>query len=133
MTNSAQKGLIGDIISSFMTLPLWVKAWALLILMPVNMATVLFLHEPQGIWITALAWLAMMGNMPPMIKDRGFGKIMALPHIPFWTVLVLWIAFARPEGGSATYDTFLTVLMVVNAISLVFDYRDALIWWRGEA
>ena len=101
------------------------------ILVPVNMASLFFINEPQGILIAFLAIIAMMLNMPVMLYDRGFSKLMAFPHLIPWTVLVALLIFSRP-AATGMYDTYLWVLMGVNIISLVFDYPDALKWWRGD-
>ena len=101
------------------------------ILVPVNMASLLFVFEPGGIWIAFLANIAMMMNLPVMIKDRGFSKMMALPHLIPWVILIAILVFAPPvvEGNYAIY---LKVLLGVDLISLVFDFPDAVKWKRGD-
>ncbi len=123
--------MIMQIWKSFRTMPLWVQIWVAVILVPVNMASLLFLDEPSGLWIAFLANIAMMLNLPVMLYDRGFSKLMAFPHLIPWTILVAWLLFARPEATGA-YDTYLWLLFVVDAISLAFDFPDAVKWWRGE-
>jgi hypothetical protein len=34
--------------------------------------------------------------------------------------------------GDFGYRDYLALLLVTNTISLVFDYKDALDWWRGD-
>lgn len=123
--------MIMEIWKSFRALPLWVQVWVAFILVPVNMASLYFFDEPYGLWIAFLANIAMMLNLPVMLYDRGFSKLMAFPHLIPWTILVAWLLFARPEVTGA-YDTYLWVLLVVDAISLAFDYPDAVKWWRGD-
>ena len=123
--------MITDIYHSFRAMPVWVQIWVLLILVPVNMASLWFLHEPFGIWIAVLANGAMLLNVPVMLKDRGFGKMMALPHLAPWTGLVIWLALFRP-AGSDCYNLYLLLLLVVNTISLAFDYPDAIKWYKGD-
>lgn len=123
--------LIADLWTSLRALPGWVQAWVALILVPVNMASLLFLSQPGGLWVAALANLAMLGNLPVLLADRGFSKRMALPHLPFWTVLVLWLVFA-PPSAQGIYAVYLWVLLVTDAISLGFDYPDAWKWLRGD-
>jgi hypothetical protein len=95
------------------------------------MASLLFVNLPAGIWIALLANVAMMLNLPVMLYDRGFSKLMAFPHLLPWTVLVVWLMFARPQADGL-YDIYLWILLVVDIISLIFDYPDAYKWWRGE-
>jgi hypothetical protein len=123
--------LIKDIWHSFCALPVWVQVWVALILVPVNMASLLFVGQPGGIWIALLANIAMLLNLPILIAERGFSRRMALPHLPFWTVLVLWLVLARPDA-TGTYATYLWVLLGIDLISLGFDYPDAWAWWRGD-
>ncbi|HIP24620.1 MAG TPA: hypothetical protein EYG79_13665 [Rhodobacteraceae bacterium] len=57
--------------------------------------------------------------------------MMALPHLIPWTILVGILLFARPEA-TGLYDTYLWVLLGTNTISLLFDYPDAIKWFRGD-
>ncbi len=120
-----------DCWSSFRALPGWVQVWVTFILMPINMASLLFIQEPGGIWIALLANIAMMLNMPVMIYDRGFSKLMAFPHLIPWTVLVI-IIFPFIQQATGLYETYLWVLLGTNVISLLFDYPDAIAWWKGD-
>ena len=116
---------------SFRALPGWVQIWVMLILVPVNMLSLAFLAMPLGVWIAFLAIIAMALNLPIMWVNRGFSNAMALPHLLPWTILVLWLLFARPEA-SGLHALYLSVLLVVDAISLMFDYPDAIKWLRGD-
>lgn len=122
---------LSDIYLNYRSLPIWVQIWVFGILVPVNAASIFFVAQPSGIWIAFLAISAMLINVPVMIVEKGFSKTMALSHLPLWTPLVLWLIFARPEGSEA-YQTYLWILLVVDIISLGFDYPDAWRWWKGE-
>ena len=123
--------MILEIWQSFRTLPLWVQIWVGLLLAPINLASLWFIDQPSGGWVALLAVGAMMMNMPVMAYDRGFSKLMAFPHLIPWSILVIWVAFARPISTDG-YATYLSVLMVTNIISLGFDFPDALNWWKGD-
>ena len=123
--------MIMEIWKSYRALPGWVQIWVAFILAPINMASLFFINEPMGLWVAFLANIAMMLNLPVMLYDRGFSKLMAIPHLIPWTILVVWIFIARPTG-STNYDLYLSVLLVINLISLAFDYPDALKWWKGD-
>jgi len=118
-----------DIWISFRTLPIRVQVWVALILMPVNMASLVFLDEPMGLWIALLANIAMLSNLPIILCERGFTKAMALPHLIPWTILVGVLLFFRPAATGA-YDHYLFALLIVNMISLLFDYPDSVAWLR---
>ncbi len=120
-----------DIWRSYRSLPLWVQIWVMGILVPVNSAAIFFIFQPSGIWIAILAIGAMLPNIPIMLYERGLSKMMALPHLLPWSILVLWLLIAMPEGSPA-YTSYLWILLVVDALSLVFDIPDALKWRKGD-
>jgi len=120
-----------EIWNSFRATPGWVQFWMVFLLMPINAASLFFLNEPMGIWIAFLANIGMILNIPVMFYDRGVSKLMSMPHLIPWTVIVVLIIFYRPEA-TGLYDTYLWVLLVTNLISLAFDYVDALKWLRGD-
>lgn len=126
-----KNNILLDIWASFRAMPGWVQIWVMFLLVPINMASLFFLGEPMGIWIAVLANIGMMMNIPVMFHDRGFSKMMALPHIVPWTILVGILLFARPEAGGA-YGFYLWILLGANTFSLVFDYPDAVKWLRGD-
>lgn len=123
--------LVTDIWQSYRALPLWVQIWVFGVLVPVNAASIFFLGQPSGIVIALLAIVAMLINVPIMVVERGFSKTMALSHLPLWTPLVIWLAVSPPDG-TPIYQTYLMVLLVVDVISLAFDFPDAWRWWKGD-
>jgi hypothetical protein len=121
--------MIKDIYSSFRLLPTWVQVWIALILVPVNAAAILFTAHPYGPVVALLAIFGMAANLIPMVRDREFGSIMALPHLLLWTPLVLIILFvALPNTPTGGFRTYLYILLIVDVISLAFDYPDAWKW-----
>lgn len=130
-TRHSHQNLIAEIWQSFRSLPGWVQIWVAFLLVPVNMASLFFIAEPMGLWIAALANVAMLPNIWVMIHDRGLSKLMAIPHIIPWTLLVALLVFARPMA-TGLYDAYLWVLLAVNVVSLFFDYPDAVKWLTGD-
>ncbi|GER00333.1 hypothetical protein JCM17845_09560 [Iodidimonas gelatinilytica] len=130
-TSHQETTVLRDIWISYRSQPLWVQFWVALILVPVNMASLLFLNEPMGLWIAILANIAMLSNLPIMLYERGFTNAMALPHILPWTILVYLILFARPPA-TGLYDAYLWVLVAVDLVSLVFDYQESLAWLKDR-
>lgn len=131
MTTTPQRtsNVFRDLWASYRAQPLWVQIWVGLILMPVNMISLFFLDEPMGLWIAFLANVALIANLPIILYERGFTKAMALPHVVPWTILVGLILFARPPA-TGLYDTYLWILLVVDIISLLFDYSESYAWFR---
>ncbi len=124
--------MFADIWSSFRRLPLWVQIWVAVILGPVNMVSVfLVTTHPSGAWIASLAWLGMLFNLPILFRERGFSKAMAFPHVLLWTPLIFVLIDALDNTiGSVTI--YLWLLLLVNLVSLLLDYTDAIRWLRGE-
>lgn len=131
MTTSATTNIFMDLWRSFSELPLWVRLWMVLWLMPLNTASVFFINEPMGVWIAVLANVAMLLNLPIMLVERRLSRTMALPHLPFWTALVVLIVWMGPDA-STLYGKFLIVLAATNILSLAFDYMDAYRWIKGD-
>ena len=123
--------LIVDIWTSFLALPAWVRIWMLLVLAPINMASLFFLDQPMGGWITVLALGGMFPNLGIVVYERGLSRLTAILHIIPWTLLVGLLLFARPES-SGIYDGYLWGLLVCDIVSLIFDYPDALKWIKGQ-
>lgn len=126
--------MIKDIWASFRGLPVWVQIWIGIVLVPVNLAPLAFLDQPNGGLIAALSITGMALNIPIMLAARGMSKAMALPHLLVWSPLVVIVALTLADAEVATsgYLTFLTVLLVVDLISLGFDVNDARLWMKGR-
>ncbi len=127
----SSNSLLTDCLQSYRALPIWVQIWVMFILMPMNMASLYFIGEPMGLWVAFLANIAMMMNLPVMIRDRGFSKLMAVPHLIPWIALVALLLLWRPDV-TGLYDWYLTALLITNIISLFFDIPDAISWFGGS-
>lgn len=128
-TPQPANSMLRDIWASYRSQPLWVQVWVAAILMPVNMISLFFLHEPMGIWIAVLAVGAMLPNLAIMLHERGFSRTMAVPHVGPWLVLVGWLIFARPPAAGL-YGAYLWVLLAIDGISLLFDIPESAAWFR---
>ena len=128
--------MIRDIMASFFRLPRWVQLWMVLWLMPINIASLWFWGADapvNGALVALLANFGMAFNVPIVLRDRGFGNAMALPHLVLWTPLVVYLAYGvLQEGGSDGFRLFLGLLLVTDVISLAFDFKDGRDWWRGH-
>jgi len=126
-----QSNVFVEIWNSFRAIPAWVQCWMVLVLMPINVASLFFLNEPMGLLIAILANLGMLLNIPVMIYDRGVSKLMSIPHLLPWSALVVVILFFRPDA-TGIYEVFLWGILIINLISLTFDYVDAWKWIKGD-
>jgi hypothetical protein len=127
----AKSDLFADIWVSSRALPLWVMIWMTVILAPINMISLYFLSKPTGILVAGLAWGGMLTSQIVLMRHRGFTKLVSGGHVIFWVPLVLILIFARPVANGA-YDTYLTILLVVNLLSLLFDINDLRLWFGGD-
>ena len=125
--------MLREIWQSFWRLPGWVLLWVVVVLGPVNFASLLFLNQPLGAWVAGLSLLGVLPNAVLLFVERGVSRIMTLPHLVAWPPLlglIVWLL-----GGDAplapVYRTYLWCLLVANAISLAFDAVDFRKWLRG--
>ena len=126
--------LAADIWASFRRLPFWVQVWVALILVPVNLTALAFVTAPLGGWIAVLAVGGMAPNLMVMVKDRGFSRLMAVPHVLIWTPLVVIVIGLLEDTIliDGAYRVYLICLLVVDMVSLCFDYVDSWKWWKGD-
>lgn len=127
-------GVLADIWNSFRVLPGWVQFWVAIILVPVNCASVLFLGQVSGLAVLVLALGGMMPNLVLMIAERGFSRAMSFSHLIFWIpliFLVIWLITGK-ANISAGFRAYLYVLLVVDLISLMFDFSDSWKWLHGD-
>jgi hypothetical protein len=126
---------ISDLWKSFLSLPLWVRLWVLIILVPINIASLAFTAEPKSTIIISLALAGITFNLIPLWLDRGFTSAMAVPHIIFWAPLVIVLIYQLFFSGlefSNNYHVFLILLLVCDSISLFMDIPDALRWAKDR-
>ncbi len=98
----------------------WIPIWVIY-LMLINLASVGFWHEPLAklIFITfMISAVLMMG----LYSRFGFEKILGLGHI-LWVPLLVYILMQLP-AVEASFKSYLFVLSISIAISLVFDIAD---------
>lgn len=130
--------MLSDIYQSYRRMPMWVQIWVGFILVPVNLASLFFYMEPYGYWVAGLAIAGMLPNTIIMFLDRGFGKTMAIPHVIIWTPLcglLLYLLYGLISSNlvlSNTYAGFLSALLIINIISLIFDVPESIKWFKGD-
>ncbi len=121
------------IFKSFLALPLWVLIWICVFLVPANFAGLWFLDTTTGFWVTLLGAGAILLNGIPVLINGGASKVLAIPHVICWVPLVI-ILFRRLVGeGLVGGEWWLaTIVLVINGISLGFDFYDTAEWWKGN-
>lgn len=125
--------MVGDIWHSLMALPVPVRLWVFAVLVPVNAASLAFMHH-AGMTLVVLLALAGMGlNVPLLLVERGFSRAMAFPHLLCWVPMLAIVMVMLWRGvGQPALAGWLWLLLAVDLVSLAFDLRDARSWLRGD-
>ena len=117
--------MIRQIWTGFRLLPNWVQLWLALVLVPANLASLLFISAPFGVLVAVLAVGGMAPNLFILLKTRRFGPEMAIAHLVLWPPLLVVILWLQTKTLPADFAMYLWVLFVVDLISIAFDIRDA--------
>ncbi len=108
--------------------PVWIPVWVL-ILMIINVVSVAFWNEPLAkvIFVTfMLSVMLMMG----LYSRFGFEKILGMGHI-LWIPLLVYVLMEIPTARD-TFKSYLIILSISIAISLVFDIVDVWKYFTGR-
>ena len=122
-----------QIIKSFFALPIWVIAWIAIFLVPANFASFLFLHTQTGVWVALLGAGAILINLVIVWINGGFSRVLAIPHVLLWIPLQIILIKQIPGLEAASMEhTLCMAVLIINGISLLFDFTDCWRWYRGE-
>lgn len=124
--------MISDIWASFRRLPLAVQIWVALWLAPINFVSAAFIGERNGLLIFVLMLAGILPNLPIMVAKRGMSDLMALPHLVAWPLMLAVVIVTLVQGTTSTHGIYLVVILITNAISLVFDAIDFKAWAAGD-
>ena len=111
----------------------WVYWWVGFMGVVLSFAVVFAFTRVEARWTLA----AMAATVPLMMfiyHQVGYQRLLGLPHILFWTPLVIWLWQRRDRwrvrqtlGGK-----WVLVLFIMMVISLVIDYSDVVRYLMGE-
>lgn len=123
--------------ASYRSLPGWVQVWVGLILVPANILPFFFLDTWTGQAAAIAAIFVVATNLPIMLWYAGMNALMSIPHLIAWIPLEVALALrvsgmAGIEPVSDTELLLAVTLLVVNGISLAFDFLDSYKWLMGE-
>lgn len=124
---------IGRIVKSYFSLPVWVIVWMSAFLIPVNFAGFWFIDTTTGFWIALLGAGAILINIVLVLINGGLSKVLAIPHVVCWVpleIILLRLVITDESAGSAWW--LAVSVLVINGISLGFDFYDTREWWRGD-
>ena len=123
-----------DSARSFLALPVWVRLWVAIVLIPVNVAPFFFLDTPVGRAAAMASVFVLLTNVPIMLHACGMSRLMSVPHLIAWGALVPYLVarlvYRMPVVNA---ETLLAItLLGVNGVSLVFDMMDTVHWLCGK-
>lgn len=89
----------------------------------INALSVFFLRHPPARWVLA-AMVANVVAMLLLLRLYGTGHHLSLPHVVFWTALLIYLVVQRRRirSGRPVYVAWCAALVATVAISLAFDY-----------
>ena len=124
-----------EIVQAFMAdvekQPLWVQIW-LNILGPVNFAAIFFVFKSRLAWIVLAAIALSFIGIMYLYAEFGYVRLLGLPHIVFWTPMLVYFWKAVPRLEPSWFKKYLYVVMGTNFISLLFDYVDVARYFLGS-
>lgn len=97
------------------------KAW-LAWMFAANLSSVFFLRHIPARWVLA-ATAANVISMQLLLRLYGTGHHLSLPHVVFWTPLLIYL-FSRRNSllGWSPFGVWCVVLFLTDIASLVLDY-----------
>lgn len=99
-------------------------AWMFL----VNFASVLFLRRVQARWAAA-AMACNLVAMLTLVRIYGTGHHLALPHIVFWSPLLVYLILQRQRILEKTrFGIWVVLMFATDSVSLLLDYRTVFKW-----
>ena len=82
---------------------------------------------------TIIAGLLSFVAISWMYEQLGYVKLLGLPHVLFYTPLVIYFVSRLRSGALPKYARWvMTVSLVIILISLAFDYTDVARYFLGE-
>ncbi len=116
--------------------PLWVRLWLVWLLFGAGaLPLALFIWKQSR----KVALAALIANIPAglgtawIYQLMGYVKLLGLAHIIFWTPLAVYLYMQLKRSDLPNWPRWIIILVLATiAISLAFDYSDALRYLLGE-
>ena len=106
--------------------PLWLRIWLLGVLFPVFLASLLFVRRSREARFAAGGFVLSHVPMATGLFEITVGAV-GLIHLLCWSPALVLLVRRRPGVDPATpFGIWVHAMLVVIAISLAFDARDAL-------
>jgi len=116
--------------------PLWVQIWVnvMTVVLLGAFVTLLFSRQTRrDALVLALGYAANVAAMLWLHSEFGFVRLLGLPHVLFWTPLVIYFLWRlRDRRITAPFRQVIWLLVAVMVVSLGFDYADVARYLLGE-
>ena len=121
------------LVAAILLQPIWLQAWIGWMVAVNLVGGLIFLKaRVEAKWVL-LAFLSAAFMMEAMYLHYGFQRILGLPHIIFWTPLVIYLWRRQAEWERPGLSPkWLAVVFVTNVTSLIIDYIDVARYLSGE-
>jgi hypothetical protein len=106
--------------------PIWLKIWLMWVLFPSFIASLLFVHRSNGARLAAAGFILSHIPMAYHMFDVTVG-VVGIMHVVCWSPALYFLSKDRHMVELKTlYGMWIHVMLFVLAVSLTFDFRDAL-------
>ncbi len=103
------------------------KAW-LAWMFAANFCSVFFLRRIPARWVLAAA-VANVVSMQLLLRLYGTGHHLSLPHIVFWTPLLIYLFLQRKSLPAwPPFGVWCVLVFLTDLASLVLDYASVAKW-----
>lgn len=112
-------------------MPLQLQLWVVA-LVGANIVAPLFFFQHLEAQLTLVAGLLGLVSMSVLTGRFGFSRIVGLGHIAWLPLIVFLISSVADTTASSSFGFWIRSVIVLDSISLVFDFVDAARFYRGD-
>ena len=112
-------------------MPIRLQLWVL-VLVGANIVAPLFFLQHFEAQLTLAAGLLGLALMSVLTGRFGFSRIVGLGHIAWLPLIVLLISSVGDTTASSPFGLWIRSVIVLDSISLAFDFVDAARFYRGD-
>ena len=112
-------------------MPMRLQLWVL-VLVGANIVTPLFFLQHFEAQLTLAAGLLGLALMSVLTGRFGFSRIVGLGHITWLPLIFLLMSSVADTTASSSFGFWIRSVIVLDSISLAFDFVDAARFYRGD-
>ncbi len=112
-------------------MPMRLQLWVL-VLVGANIVAPLFFLRHFEAQLTLAAGLLGLALMSVLTGRFGFSRIVGLGHITWLPLIFLLISSVGDTTASSSFGFWIRSVIVLDSISLTFDFADAARFYRGD-